>query len=367
MRYARRMGRLGSETAFQVLARANELEAAGRSICHLEIGAPDFPTPDHVVEAACDALHAGYTRYGPAAGDPELRAAIADYAGALRGVTIAPEEVVIVPGAKPILFFTLLALVEEGDEVLVPDPGFPIYASVVAMAGGTPVPYHLDEENGFRIRPGTLRGARGGIFNTPHNPTGGLIEAGDWDRIAALDLDWILSDEVYAEILYEGEHRSGLAHPALRDRTILCDAFSKTWSMTGWRLGYGVMPPELAEAVTRLQINCTSCAATFSQRAALAALHGPKDAVAQMVATFRRRRDLMVDGLNRIPGVRCASPRGAFYVFPNVGGVTDDAPALARRLLEEVGVACVAGSSFGAAGSRSSTRLSTEACTSTLS
>ena len=365
MRLARRMERLGTETAFEVLARAKELEAAGRSICHLEIGAPDFATPDFVVDAACDALQAGYTKYGPAPGDPELREAIAAYAGALRGVAIDPGAVVVVPGAKPVLFFALLALVEEGDEVLVPDPGFPIYASVVALAGGTPVPYRLDEARGFALDPATLRRARGGIFNTPHNPTGGLITPEDWDRVAALDLEWLISDEVYAEILFGGTHASALAHPALREKTILCDAFSKTWSMTGWRLGYGVLPPALVEAVTRLQINCTSCAATFSQRAALAALQGPRAPVERMVQTFQRRRDLFVAGLNALPGVSCAEPQGAFYAFPNVSGATDDAPALARRLLEEAGVACVAGTAFGTAG-RDHIRFSFAAPTETL-
>ena len=344
------MGRLGTETAFQVLARARALEATGRSICHLEIGAPDFPTPVHIVDAAKEALDAGYTKYGPAPGDPELRAAIAGYAGALRGVDIDPNEVIVVPGAKPILFFALLALVEEGDEVLVPDPGFPIYASVVAMAGGTPVPYRLDPRRGFSIDPATLRRARGGIFNTPHNPTGGLIGREDWERVAGLGLDWLISDEVYAEILYGDEHVSALAHPELRGKTILCDAFSKTWSMTGWRLGYGIMPPALLEHVERLQINCTSCAATFSQRAAIAALKGPREPVREMVATFLRRRDLIVEGLNGIDGIECVAPRGAFYLFPDFSGRTDDATAYAARLLEEGGVACVAGASFGAAG-----------------
>ncbi|MHC4549638.1 MAG: pyridoxal phosphate-dependent aminotransferase [Planctomycetota bacterium] len=365
MRFARRMERLGTETAFEVFARAKALEAEGRSICHLELGAPDFATPDHVVEAACEALHAGHTKYGPAPGDPELRQAIAAYAGALRGVSLRPEEVVVVPGAKPILFFALLALVEEGDEVLVPDPGFPIYASVVALAGGKPVPYHFDEARGFALDPATLRRARGGIFNTPHNPTGGLIEAADWDRIADLDLAWLTSDEVYAEILYDAPHASALAHPRLRAKTILCDGFSKTWSMTGWRLGYGVMPPPLAEEVARLQINCTSCAATFSQRAALAALRGPREPVRRMVETFRRRRDRIVAGLNDLPGVTCAEPRGAFYVFPNVAGAADDAEVLAHRLLEEAGVACVAGTAFGAAG-KDHLRLSFAASEATL-
>jgi len=341
------MGRLGTETAFEVLARARALEEEGRSICHLEIGAPDFPTPEHIVAAAKEALDQGYTKYGPANGDPELRREIAAYAGRLRGVTLDPDEVVVVPGAKPILFFALMALVEAGDEILVPDPGFPIYASVVEMAGGKVVPYRFDESRGFSLDRSTLRRAKGGIFCTPHNPTGGILTREDWEAVAGLGLDWLLSDEVYSEILYGEKHVSALALPPLRDRTILCDAFSKTWSMTGWRLGYGVMPKPLAEQVTRLQINCTSCAATFSQRAALAALRGPRAAAEAMVRTFRRRRDVIVDGLNAIPGVRCAEPKGAFYVFPHFG---PGAAGLARRLLEEAGVACVPGTSFGAAG-----------------
>lgn len=346
MRFAGRMERLGTETAFEVLARAKALEAEGRSICHLEIGEPDFPTPAHIVAAGKEALDAGYTKYGPAPGDPELRAAIAAYAGTRRGVTIDPAEIVVTPGAKPILYFALTALVDEGDEVLVPDPGFPIYASVVSMLGGVPVPYRLDPDRGFALDPATLRRARGGIFNTPHNPTGGVIDEAGWQHVAALDLDWLISDEVYAEILYEGEHRSALAHPRLRDRTVLCDGFSKTYSMTGWRLGFGVMPPALAEKVTRLQINCTSCAPGFTQRAALAALNGPRDPVREMVATFRRRRDLIVAGLDELPGFSCARPAGAFYVFPRA----PDAETLADRLLEEAGVACLAGTAFGAAG-----------------
>lgn len=345
VKFARRMGRLGTETAFEVLARAKALEAQGRSICHLEIGAPDFPTPPHIVDAAKEALDAGWTKYGPANGDPELRKEIAAYAGRLRGVTLDPDEVVVVPGAKPILFFTLLALVDEGDEILVPDPGFPIYASVVEMAGGKAVPYRFDEAEGFALDRSTLRRARGGIFNTPHNPTGGILTREDWDAISKLGLDWLISDEVYSEILYGVDHFSPLALPSLRDRTILCDAFSKTWSMTGWRLGYGVMSKDVAEQVTRLQINCTSCAASFSQRAALAALRGPR--TDEMVRTFRRRRDVIVEGLNTIPGVRCAEPKGAFYAFPRFG---PDAAGLARRFLEEAGVACVPGQSFGAAG-----------------
>lgn len=349
MRFATRMGRLGTETAFEVLARAKALEARGKSICHLEIGAPDLPTPDFVVRAAKEALDEGWTKYGPAQGDPELRREIAAYAGRLRGVALDPAQVVVVPGAKPILFFTLLALVEPGDRVLVPDPGFPIYASVVALAGGVPVPYRFDEARGWALDPATLGRARGGVFNTPHNPTGGVLDAEAWDAVAALDLDWVLSDEVYSEIRYGAEHRSALQHPRLKDKTILCDAFSKTWSMTGWRLGYGIMPADLAEAVTRLQVNCTSCAASFVQRAALAALRGPRSWIDRMNGTFLRRRDLFLEGLNALPGVRCAEPQGAFYAFPDVRGAGDDRE-LQVRLLEEAGVAAVAGTAFGAAG-----------------
>ncbi len=347
MRFAERMSRLGTETAFEVLARARALEAAGRSILHLEIGEPDFATPAHVVAAAQEALDGGWTHYGPAAGDPELRAAIAEHVARTRSCTVRPDEVVVTPGAKPILFFALSALVQAGDEILVPDPGFPIYASVVEWAGGRAVPYHLDAS--FGLDASSLRNARGAIFNTPHNPTGGVIDADGWDAVAALDLDWLISDEVYSAITYGAPHASALSHPRLRDKTILVDGFSKTWAMTGWRLGFGVMPPELAERVAQLQINCTSCAAAFTQRAALAALQGPMEPVQAMVAAFRARRDLLVRGLNELPGVECVEPRGAFYAFPNVSAA-GNADQLAARLLDEQGVACLSGTAFGAAG-----------------
>ncbi len=347
MRFAERMSRLGTETAFEVLARARALEAAGRSILHLEIGEPDFATPAHVVAAAQEALDAGWTHYGPAAGDPELRAAIAEHVARTRACTVRPDEVVVTPGAKPILFFALSALVQAGDEILVPDPGFPIYASVVEWAGGRAVPYHLDA--GFGLDASSLRNARGAIFNTPHNPTGGVIDTDGWDAVAALDLDWLISDEVYSAITYGAPHASALSHPRLRDKTILVDGFSKTWAMTGWRLGFGVMPPELEERVAQLQINCTSCAAAFTQRAALAALQGPMEPVQAMVADFRARRDLLVRGLNELPGVECVEPRGAFYAFPNVSAA-GNADQLAARLLDEQGVACLSGTAFGAAG-----------------
>ena len=347
MRFAERMSRLGTETAFEVLARARALEAAGRSILHLEIGEPDFATPAHVVAAAQEALDGGWTHYGPAAGDPELRTAIAEHVARTRACTVRPDEVVVTPGAKPILFFALSALVQAGDEILVPDPGFPIYASVVEWAGGRAVPYHLDA--GFGLDASSLRNARGAIFNTPHNPTGGVIDADGWDAVAALDLDWLISDEVYSAITYGAPHASALSHPRLRDKTILVDGFSKTWAMTGWRLGFGVMPPELAERVAQLQINCTSCAAAFTQRAALAALQGPMEPVQAMVAGFRARRDLLVRGLNELPGVECVEPRGAFYAFPNVSAA-GNADQLAARLLDEQGVACLSGTAFGSAG-----------------
>ncbi|MEE8103944.1 MAG: pyridoxal phosphate-dependent aminotransferase [Planctomycetota bacterium] len=349
MRFAERMSRLGTETAFEVLARAKALEAQGRSICHLEIGEPDFATPEFVVAAGQEALEQGLTKYGPAAGSQELREAIAADVSRRRNVTVDPAEVVIVPGAKPILFFALLALVEEGDEVLVPDPGFPIYSSVVAMAGGVPVPYRLDPARGFDIDTNSLRRARGGIFNTPHNPTGGVIDPAAWNAVAELDLDWVVSDEVYSRMVYEGAHASALSVPSLRDRTVLVDGFSKTWSMTGWRIGFGVMPPELAEKVTRLQINCTSCVPAFTQRAALAALTGPEDPVREMVAAFRGRRDRITEGLRALPGVECATPKGAFYVFPDVSAL-GDSDEIAAALLEEEGVACLSGTAFGDAG-----------------
>ena len=347
MRFAERMARLGTETAFEVLARAKALEAQGRSILHLEIGEPDFDTPAHVVAAGKAALDGGWTHYGPAAGDPELRDALAEHVARTRGCTVHADEVVVTPGAKPILFFALSALVEAGDEILVPDPGFPIYASVVEWAGGRALPYHLD--TGFGLDAASLRNARGAIFNTPHNPSGGVIDASGWDAVAALDLDWLISDEVYSAITYGAPHASAFGHPRLRDKTILVDGFSKTWAMTGWRLGFGVMPPELAERVAQLQINCTSCAAAFTQRAALAALQGPMEPVRAMVESFHARRDLLVRGLNELPGVECVEPRGAFYAFPDVSAA-GDADELAKRLLDEQGIACLSGTAFGAAG-----------------
>jgi aspartate/methionine/tyrosine aminotransferase len=358
MDVAPRMSRLGTESAFEVLARAKALERQGRSIVHLEIGEPDFDTPAHIVEAAKQALDAGATHYGPAAGLPELREAIAKHVAETRGVHVSPEEVVVTPGAKPIMFFTIMALVGEGDEAIYPNPGFPIYESVINFVGGVPVPIPLREETGFgfdlaelerRLSPRTKLI----IVNSPQNPTGGVLERAQLERIAALagerDIP-VLSDEIYRQFLYDGEFTSILGMGDMRSRTILLDGFSKSYAMTGWRLGYGVMPAPLAEHVTRLMVNSASCTASFVQLAGIAALQGDQTPVARMVAEFRRRRDLVVDGLNRLPGVRCVRPRGAFYVFPNITGTRRRSSEVAERLLTEAGVATLSGTAFGAHG-----------------
>ena len=355
MRFAERMSRLGTETAFEVLARARKLEAAGRDIIHLEIGEPDFPTEPHIVAAAEAALQQGWTHYGPSQGYPELREAIAEQVSSSRGIRVTPEQVVVVPGAKPILFFTLLALLESGDEVLYPNPGFPIYESMIRYLGAQPKPLRLSEENGFSLDLNSLAEqlsdrTRLLILNSPHNPTGGIIPEEDLREIARLcanrDLV-VLSDEVYSQILYEDQHCSIASFPGMGEKTIILDGFSKTYAMTGWRLGYGVMPVELAQHVVRLQVNSTSCTASFTQRAGIEALRGPQDAVRKMVEEFRLRRDLMVDGLNRIPGFRCTLPRGAFYVFPNIQGSGKPSRQIADLLLNSAGVACLAGEDFG--------------------
>ncbi|MFQ5840236.1 MAG: pyridoxal phosphate-dependent aminotransferase [Candidatus Methylomirabilales bacterium] len=338
-----------------MLERARGLEARGREIIHLEIGEPDFETAPHIREAAKGALDAGETHYGPAAGLPELRAAIAADVGARRGIQVDPAEVVVTPGGKPILFFTILALVEPGTEVLLPDPGFPIYASAVAFAGGTPVSIPLREERGFAFDLDRFANAlsdrtRLVILNSPHNPTGGVLTAEDLQVIADHARTRgipVLADEIYSRILYEGVHQSIIALPGMQAQTILLDGFSKTYAMTGWRLGYGVMPRPLAERVTRLIINSTSCTPAFVQRGGIAALTGDQSPVERMVAAFRRRRDLIVAGLNAIPGLSCTRPRGAFYAFPNVSALGRPSDALADFLLEEAGVAVLSGPGFG--------------------
>ena len=358
MNVASRMLRLGTESAFEVLARAKALERAGREIVHLEIGEPDFDTPAHIKEAAKQALDAGATHYGPSAGLPELREAIAKHVAETRGVPVSPDEVVVTPGAKPIMFFTILALVGEGDEVIYPNPGFPIYESVINFVGGVPVPIPLREESGFgfdlplfeqRVSSKT----RLIIINSPENPTGGVLDRRQIERIAAIAAARripVLSDEIYRQFLYEGEFVSMLGMPGMREHTILLDGFSKSYAMTGWRLGYGVMPPPLAEHVARLMVNSASCTASFVQLAGIAALQGDQTPVARMVAEFKRRRDLLVEGLNRLPGVRCARPGGAFYVFPNITGTGRPSGEVAERILNEAGVALLSGTAFGAHG-----------------
>ncbi|MER3400008.1 MAG: aspartate aminotransferase [Thermoflexus sp.] len=355
MRLAQRMSRLGTETAFEVLARAKALEAQGREIIHLEIGEPDFDTPAYIKAAAVRALEEGYTHYTPAAGIPALRQAIADYIRRTRGIPVGPENVVVVPGGKPIMFFAILALVEEGDEVIYPNPGFPIYESMIRFVGARPVPLRLRMENEFRVDVEELAAlitprTRMLILNSPANPTGGVLTREDLAAIAELCLRHdlvVLSDEIYSRILYEGEHISIASFPGMLERTIILDGFSKTYAMTGWRLGYGVMPEPLAEAVTRLMINSNSCTAAFTQMAGIAALTGPQDDVDRMVAAFRERREVIVEGLNRIPGFRCLKPKGAFYAFPNIEGTGMSSRQLAAYLLEEAGVAVLSGTAFG--------------------
>src|SRR5437868_4747561 len=353
-----RMADLGTETAFDVLARARAVEAQGRRVLHLEIGEPDFPTPKHIVEAGVRALRDGHTRYGPPPGLPALREAICERLLAERAVPASPDEVVVTPGAKPILFLAILATVGPGDEVLVPDPGFPIYESVVRFAGARVVPVPVREESAFSLdvdaaeRLVTPR-TRMLIFNSPANPTGGATTQRDLDRIAALaerhDL-WVIADEIYARISYEEPHRSLAALPGMRERVILSDGFSKAYAMTGWRLGFGVVPKRLAEPLTRMVINSNSCTAAFVQLAGVEALRGTQEPVERMAAEYRRRRDLVVSALRAMPGVRCAVPRGAFYAFPDVRSLPITAGELASRLLEENGVATLSGTAFGPGG-----------------
>lgn len=355
MKLAERMGRLGTETAFEVLAKARALEAQGREIIHLEIGEPDFDTPKHVIAAAQTALDEGFTHYSPSPGIPELRQAIARSAGRKRGVSFTPEQVVVTPGGKPIMFFILLALAERGDEVIYPNPGFPIYESMINFSGATPVPIPLRERNQFRLDVDELASrisprTRLIILNSPQNPTGGVLSREDIRRISELATRHdvlVLSDEIYGEILYEGEHVSPVTFPDMTERTIILDGFSKSYAMTGWRLGYGIMPLELVPHVSRLVTNSVSCTATFVQKGGVAALEGPQDDVRTMVEEFRRRREVIVDGLNRIPGIRCPKPSGAFYVFPNVAELGLDCRTIADFLLNEAGVATLSGTSFG--------------------
>ncbi|HEY7093459.1 MAG TPA: pyridoxal phosphate-dependent aminotransferase [Ktedonobacterales bacterium] len=359
MRLASRMERLGTETAFEVLAKAKALEAQGRSIIHLEIGEPDFPTPEHIVEAGCQALRDGYTHYTPAPGIPELREAIAADASARRGVEFSPEDVVVTPGGKPVMFYALLALVDEGDEVIYPNPGFPIYESMIRFAGGKAVPIKMEEARNFSLDVAKLCDMIGPqtrmvVLNSPHNPTGGVLSRADLEAIAEAVLrqpeTLVLADEIYSRMLYEGEHTSIASLPGMRERTIVLDGFSKIYAMTGWRLGYGLLPHELVAPIVRLLINSASCTAAATQMAGVAALTGSQAPSEAMVEEFRRRREVIIRGLNAIPKLNAKTPHGAFYAFPNVTETGLTSRQMADLLLNEAGVAALSGTAFGAYG-----------------
>ncbi len=356
MTVASRMMDLGTETAFEVLAKARALEAQGKEIIHLEIGEPDFDTPAHIVEAGVEALRQGYTHYGPTPGLPELREAIARNSREVRGVDTDPASVVVTPGAKPIMFYLILALAEPGVEIIYPNPGFPIYESMIRFSGATPVPMQLLEETGYHPDLNDLAGritdqTRLIIINSPENPCGSALSREELETIANLvkerDDLYVLADEIYKDILYTGAHYSIAAFPGMARRTIILDGFSKSYAMTGWRLGYGIMPEELVPHITRLAVNSVSCAASFSQRAAIVALDGPQDQVQSMAAEFSRRRRLITDGLRGIPGIKCPEPEGAFYVFPSIKGTGLSSAEFEERALSEAGVALLSGSAFG--------------------
>ena len=355
MKLAKSMARMGTETAFDVLVRARALEAQGRNIIHLEIGEPDFDTPRHIVEAGKAALDQGWTHYGPTQGLPELRTSIAKYISRTREIDVGPEHVCVVPGGKPIIFFPMMAVLDEGDEVIYPNPGFPIYESMIRYLGATPVPIPLVEERGFSFDLDVFFSKLSSrtkmvVLNSPHNPTGGVIPAADIRAIAGMLRDrdvLILSDEIYSRI-YFGEPPLSIASlPGMLEKTIILDGFSKTYAMTGWRMGYGVMPAWLVAAVNLLMVNSNSCTASFTQRAGIAALEGSQDEVRRMVSEFQIRRDAFCAGLNSLPGFRCAIPQGAFYAFPNIEGTGRKSKELADAILNETGVACLSGTAFG--------------------
>src|SRR5947208_7246707 len=355
LRLARRMARLGTETAFEVLVKAKALEAQGRDIIHLEIGEPDFDTPDNIVEKGCDTLRKGFTHYGPSAGLMQLREVIAQHVSGTRRVNVSPDEVVVVPGGKPIIFFSILALAEDGDEVIYPNPGFPIYESMINYVGAKGVPIRLREELEFRLDVDELTSLINDrtklvIVNSPQNPTGGVLEKNDIDAIARAIGDrniMVLSDEIYSRLIFEGQHHSIMSLDGMKERTILLDGFSKTYAMTGWRMGYGVMRVDLATHISRLMTNSNSCTASFTQVAGIEALRGPQDVVDAMRAKFQKRRDVMVAGLNKIKGFSCRVPHGAFYVFPNITKTRWPSKKLADALLEDAGVAALSGTAFG--------------------
>jgi len=356
LQLARRMSRLGTETAFEVLNKARALERQGKRIIHLEIGEPDFDTPPNVVEAAVDALHKGWTHYGPSAGLPDLRQALAEYVSRTRGVKAIPDEVVVVPGGKPIIFFSILALVDDGDEVIYPNPGFPIYESMINYVGGRAVPIALREERDFSLDVNELAALISDrtkliIINSPQNPTGGVLNRREIEQVAEVIGDrniMVLSDEIYSRLLFDGgEHFSIMSVPGMQERTILLDGFSKTYAMTGWRMGYGVMRTDLAAHMTRLMTNSNSCTASFTQVAGIEAIRGNQSSVDHMRDEFQRRRDVVVAGLNKIKGFSCRMPKGAFYVFPNITKTGWKSKALADALLEQARVAALSGTAFG--------------------
>jgi aspartate aminotransferase len=352
------MSRLGTETAFEVLNRARVLEQQGKEIIHLEIGEPDFDTPSNVIAAGVHALQKGWTHYGPPAGLPELRQTIADYVSRTREVPVSSDEVVVVPGGKPIIFFTIMALIDEGDEVIYPNPGFPIYESMIDYSLGKAIPIPLREDLDFSVDTKELASlitdrTKLIILNSPHNPTGGVLTKRDVLEIAEAIGDrniLILSDEIYSRLIYDGDHFSIMSVRGFKERTILLDGFSKTYAMTGWRLGYGVMRPDLAAQISRLVTNATSCTASFTQMAGIEALRGDQSSVDKMSAEFKRRRDAFVAGLNKIKGFSCRVPKGAFYAFPNITKTGWTSKKLADALLEQAGVACLSGTAFGAYG-----------------
>ena len=355
MKLAGRMSRLGTETAFEVLAKARRLEAKGMDVIHMEIGEPDYDTPANIVRAGANALTSGYTHYNPSPGFPEVRERIAREISETRGIAVTGDNVVITPGGKPIMFFAMLALIDPGDEVLYPNPGFPIYESMIRFVDGVPVPMRLHESRGFNIDVDEVAGqvtprTKLMVVNSPNNPCGSVMERADLEALADLAREHdvtVLSDEIYSRFLYEGTHHSITAFSGMPEQTIILDGFSKTYAMTGWRVGFGVMPLELVEPISRLVTNSVSCTASATQMAVMEAMDGPQEEAYQMVAEFKKRRDIIVDGLNAIPGIRCATPNGAFYVFPNIEDTGMTSRSLADGLLEEAGVACLAGESFG--------------------
>ncbi|MCH8288271.1 MAG: pyridoxal phosphate-dependent aminotransferase [Candidatus Marinimicrobia bacterium] len=358
MYLADRTNRLGTETAFEVLARARALEAQGRSVIHLEIGEPDFDTPRHIIDAAHKALDDGWTHYGPASGDMELKEAVVKEILSTRRVEVGVDNIVVTPGAKPIMFFAILACIEEEDEVIYPNPGFPIYESMINFIGAKAIPIMLREEMDFSFDVNELSDlisdkTRMIILNSPQNPTGGVIPKEDLEAIATLVADRdiiVLTDEVYSRMVYDGEHNSILSLDGMKEKTILIEGFSKTYAMTGWRLGYGVMPENIADMVTKFMVNCNSCTASFTQRAGIQALNGSQEDSINMVEAFRKRREVIVNGLNEISGISCKMPKGAFYVFPNIKETGLSSQEAEDKFLNEAGVASLKGTSFGANG-----------------